>query len=291
MKNTNTKPTITLKISDIKLRIIRVGKSPGLEKTDVRDDRARIHTHFTYEAFFVTEGSLVIQTQNKNITCERKVVIIPPDMGHYTVPDGDGCYCVLFSVEKSGVNDAKASYLNSVLQNGICELDISEDMAYYIRAFARKSSENTPFSEKHAALLAELIFCEIIEKLTPLKADSSGTKAGSWCVGAIETFINANLGGRITLDDIANHVYLSTRQVSRIIRQEYGMSLSHLVAEKKLRTAEMLLGSTDMKVKDIAASVNLGSDNYFFEMFKKKYGMSPLEYRNNVTKSKSPDSV
>jgi len=34
-----------------------------------------------------------------------------------------------------------------------------------------------------------------------------------------------------------------------------------------------------MKIKEIAARVNIGIENYFYTMFKKRYGISPLEYR------------
>ena len=36
---------------------------------------------------------------------------------------------------------------------------------------------------------------------------------------------------------------------------------------------------SDMKIKEVAARVNLGIENYFYTMFKKRYGISPLEYR------------
>lgn len=44
----------------------------------------------------------------------------------------------------------------------------------------------------------------------------------------------------------------------------------------------MMLKDTDMKISDIAASVNLGAENYFYMKFKNKYGISPLQYRKQI---------
>ncbi len=280
MEQKKYKPTITINVSDIKLRIIRIGRNTEIDIWKGDEKRRVPHTHFTHEVFFVTNGSLPIKTGEKRTVYERKIVIIPPDVEHFSAPIDTGCYCVLLAIEKPKGNDAKFKYLTNILNQGICELELSDDVAHYIRAFARKSEETSAYSEKDAALLAELIFREIIALLIPATVTDS-KKPESWYVGTIETYINTHIKGRITLSDIADHMYLSTRQVSRIIIREFGMPLSELVCEKKLRSAKMLLKNSDMKIKDIASKVNLGSENYFYTLFKKRYGMTPLEYRKS----------
>ena len=157
--------------------------------------------------------------------------------------------------------------------------NVSDDVDYYIRAISRKSDENSVSAEKDVELLATLVFREIIGKLFPEACNEGTSRGNSKHIGAIETFINANFRQKITLSDVANQVYLSTRQVSRILKQEYGCTLSELVNQKKLASAQMLLKNTDMKIGDIARQVNLGSENYFYSLFKKRYGVSPLKYR------------
>ena len=77
---------------------------------------------------------------------------------------------------------------------------------------------------------------------------------------------------------------MSTRQVSRIIAKEYGCTLSQLVNDKKLDSAKMMLKNTDMTVGEIASAVNIGGENYFYTIFKKRYGISPLRYRKDTKK-------
>ena len=94
--------TVTLNVLDMRIKVIRVGNSPRLKKAEQisRNRMRRIHSHFTYEAFFVTEGALTLVTETEQRVYERKIVIVPPRVGHYTVASGDGSFCLLFSFEK-----------------------------------------------------------------------------------------------------------------------------------------------------------------------------------------------
>lgn len=287
MKDLKNKSTITINIEDLKLRIIRVGLNPELKVGNGDNiELRRLHSHFTYEALFVTQGCLKVKTQKKITAFERKVVIVPPNMGHFTIPSNPGCYCLLFSIERSPKSKT-AALLNEILKDDLCSFDLSDDLAHYIRTFARKSSEDTPKAEKVTTLLAELIFIEIISAIMPSLTSLDKSIPESWYIGAIETFININIANKITLSDVAKHMHLSVKHVSRIIRQEYGVPLSELITERKLQSAQMFLETTDIKIKNIAEMVNLGAENYFYSVFKKKYGMSPMEYRKQYKKEEN----
>lgn len=287
MKNQINKPTLSITALGFKLKVIRVGKSPKLINSRIEKNRIRhIHSHFTYEVFFITDGSLEIVSDEGSTICERGIVIIPPHIGHYTVPQGDGCFCLLFSWEKEGNRDIERQLIQNKLSEGICRFPISSDTEYYIKALSRKSDDETAISEKEVELLATLIFSEIIFTIAPEISSREAETSESKHIGAIESYINSNLQKKITLSDVASQVYLSNRQVSRILQKEYGYTLSQLVTEKKLASAKMMLKNTDMKIGEIAADVNLGAENYFYLLFKKKYGISPLQYRKQ---NKKPD--
>ncbi|MBR3715868.1 MAG: helix-turn-helix transcriptional regulator [Clostridia bacterium] len=275
------KPTFSIDVFGIDLKVFRVGKNQNPRINSIKDQVAMrgVHSHFTYEIFFVTEGTLDIVTERSRTTCERKVVIIPPKIKHYTTPSIEGSFCLLFSFEGQASDALRDALELSCSKEGVCELPLSDDVAFYIRKVSEKCEENTLAAEKDAELLASLIFHEIVRALLPDICADKTEKSDSKHIGLIEEFINSNLGGKIRLTDVAGHVFLSTRQVSRIILKEYGCTLSELVTEKRLARAEMLIKNTDMKIGEIAAQSNLGSENYFYLLFKKHYGMSPLKFR------------
>ena len=263
---------------------------PG-EKSSSHDPKRmkNIHTHFAYEIFFVTDGTLELVSDRGITTYERKIVIIPPKMKHFTTPSSRGSFGLLFSVE-----NAKSSELSSEFQRALAgsnektialELPLSDDIAFYIRKISEKLEKNSTVSEKEAELLISLIFHELAQTIVPDIEDVHVKKNNSSHISAIESYINFKFNQKVRLSDVAEHVFLSTRQVSRIIQKEYGCTLAELVIEKKLASAEILIKNTDMKISEIAHQTNLGSENYFYSLFKKRYGVSPLKFRKEYRKN------
>ena len=99
-KNTQA---LDITVFGMSLKVFRIGQTPGIKYLDtaVRNpaDIKSIHSHFTYEVFFVTEGELELVTERESRIYERKILIIPPKIRHYSVPSGAGSYCLLFSFE------------------------------------------------------------------------------------------------------------------------------------------------------------------------------------------------
>lgn len=275
------------------LKVFRIGKTPGIKYHNDPDqpptNMKSVHSHFTYEVFFVTDGTLELVTEGSARTYERKVLIIPPKIRHYSIPSGEGSFCLLFSFEEGKKQSKWQAYIEEQLREGVCQLPLSDDMGFYIRKIAEKCTQTGVAVEKEEALLASLIFYEIIGQLLPDSYGRQEMGSGSAKhIYEIETYINFNINKspRITLSDVANYISLSTRQVSRIIQKEYNCTLGELITDKKLASAEMMVRNTDLPIGEIARQANLGLDNYFYALFKERYGVTPLQYRKQKTKER-----
>lgn len=225
-----------------------------------------IHTHFAHEIFFVI-SALELVTEDGSRTLERSVLIVPPGVGHYTVRHSGENVFLLFTAE-----DPR---LLSALRE-VAVMPISEAVVFYIQQYRKKCDAGDTES---AGLLLRLVFGEVVSGLLPQARSLSTEPAQSRHISAIERYINRHVREKITLGDISREIYLGSKQISRIIRKEYGMSFPELIAEKKLAVAEMLLKNTDLKIAEVARQVNFGAENYFYAVFKKKYGISPLQFR------------
>ena len=62
-----------------------------------------------------------------------------------------------------------------------------------------------------------------------------------------------------------------------------GLAPVDLVREIRLDKAEKLVVTTDKSASEIAYEVGFKESSYFGKCFKKKFGMTPLEYRNKQT--------
>ena len=140
-------------------------------------------------------------------------------------------------------------------------------------------------AERDCRLLAELIFNAILPKAMSVSSDRFfEIKDTGEHIGAIEYYINHHIHTKFTLSDVADYVHLGTKQVSRIIEKKYGMNFTDLLMNKRMTTAEMLLKNTNIPVAEIAAKSYPGTDSYFYILFKKRNGMSPLHYRKMMQK-------
>ena len=83
----------------------------------------------------------------------------------------------------------------------------------------------------------------------------------------------------ITLSNLAAFFNYSERQIQRIIKSSTGMSFSENIQKLKLRQAARLLMNPARSVASIAEELGYDDPGNFRYIFKKYYGMTPLEYR------------
>lgn len=100
-----------------------------------------------------------------------------------------------------------------------------------------------------------------------------------YTVRMAQSFIKSNYSEKIALEDVANHVHLSSSYLSRIFSKEVGMPFSRYLAQVRLNQAKKLLLTTTMPVSKIAAEVGYQDTSYFCRTFKEGESLSPNEYR------------
>lgn len=96
-------------------------------------------------------------------------------------------------------------------------------------------------------------------------------------------YIYDNLHTRITATQLADYVHLSEAYLSRLFKQETGMSISDYICDKKIATAKNMLRFSDYGLADIAAFLAFPSQSYFSKIFKEKTGMTPSSFRNKAS--------
>ncbi|WP_238046422.1 PocR ligand-binding domain-containing protein [Enterococcus mundtii] len=95
---------------------------------------------------------------------------------------------------------------------------------------------------------------------------------------AIE-YINKNLSRNITLDEVANHVYLSHYYFSRLFKKELGISFVNYLNKQRIEQAKELLRQTNLNVQKIAYRIGYTQPSYFCKLFKKETGTTPASFR------------
>ena len=83
----------------------------------------------------------------------------------------------------------------------------------------------------------------------------------------------------ITLKQISTTFSISERQVQRILKAHFNISLKKKVYEIQIQKAKMLLKETDLSIIDIANEVGFENVSYFGKLFRASEKISPNQYR------------
>lgn len=96
------------------------------------------------------------------------------------------------------------------------------------------------------------------------------------------TFIHDNLNTKISLASLSAMACLSERQYSRIFKEIYGMAPLEYIINCRLLLACKLMKNTNRSLQDISLSSGLGDKVSFSRLFKKRYQITPGEYRRRL---------
>ncbi|SFL66337.1 two-component system, response regulator YesN [Paenibacillus sp. 1_12] len=93
-------------------------------------------------------------------------------------------------------------------------------------------------------------------------------------------YIEEHYNEACRLTDVAAHVHLNASYFSVLFKKTVGESFTRFVTRTRMDKAALLLRNTDMKIFEIACAVGFDEPNYFTNVFKQQYQMTPKEYRN-----------
>ena len=98
----------------------------------------------------------------------------------------------------------------------------------------------------------------------------------------IGKYVVVHVDEKLSLESVAEGVYLNPSYVSHIFKKITGMNLTDYMAEVKVDRAKVLLRDSRMKIYDVASTVGYSDSEYFAKIFKKKTGYSPTAYQKQL---------
>ncbi|XID92000.1 response regulator [Paenibacillaceae bacterium WGS1546] len=140
-----------------------------------------------------------------------------------------------------------------------------------------------PFQVLHTARLTD--FAQVpAEMLNLRKAAASQVydhyaSGGDQAVEVALQYIRNHYHEDLSLEKVASIVYLNPIYFSQLFKQKTGKGFKEYVTHLRLERAMELLRESELKIADISERVGYPDMRHFSQIFRKKSGLTPSEYR------------
>jgi len=99
-------------------------------------------------------------------------------------------------------------------------------------------------------------------------------------VSRVMLYMQDHLTEGVTVQQLADMVYVSKSYLSRAFKQKTGLTLMEYLNTLRMEAAKTLLAASDMNTEEIACQTGYHSAKFFYRAFRSYTGMSTREYRN-----------
>lgn len=96
---------------------------------------------------------------------------------------------------------------------------------------------------------------------------------------AVQEYLDENYSKKITLEELADKFFINKFYLTRVFKQQFGLSVNNYLLQIRITHAKYLLRFTLQSVESIGLECGMGELYYFSRTFKKVEGISPSEYR------------
>ncbi|WP_201211115.1 response regulator [Rhodocyclus purpureus] len=97
------------------------------------------------------------------------------------------------------------------------------------------------------------------------------------------TLLKAHLSQPPSLTDLAHELGTNARKLTEVFRKQVGMTVFDFVLELRLEKARLWLDRGELQVRTIADRIGYRNAGDFTRAFRRRYGVSPSEYRRQAS--------
>ena len=147
------------------------------------------------------------------------------------------------------------------------------------REYAKRTHQTKAYTDSLMLKLLDILVEEFQVKNIGTKEDFSETDRR---MKEMMQYILANLDQELSLNDLAEQMFVSPSTLSRVFKKSTGQYFADFVLEMRVKNAMNLLAHTEQNVTQIALTCGFTNSASFNRAFKKLVNMTPIEYRNNA---------
>lgn len=221
---------------------------------------------------YIVAGCGVVHCDGKTAyPCEGDMYILPSNVDHLYYSDSRDPWIKIWV---NIVGDLPLHILSAYGLNRTLWYE-KQDGSKFLRKMHEicRDVSMTPYECQSACAKEFLALVQFLASDRPKNGGSSDAET-------VRDYLDRCIDGTAGVEDMAARISKSVSQTIRIFKKAYGITPYEYLLSQKLERAKLLLKSTNMSMKEIAASLSFADEHYFSGFFRKRTGISPREYRN-----------
>ncbi|MDU2829928.1 MAG: AraC family transcriptional regulator [Anaerococcus sp.] len=244
---------------------------------------SRIHFHPFTEFYFILDGKGKFSIEDRVINTNKDdFFIINSNVGHsiYSGEDENLVY-ISFGVDsifvKNLLNDDNIDEDKYIYKN------IENDQDYFIKSFDIINEEfnsNNIFSQSMANAKASEFVITLLRNFKDEIVITNDIKINKQ-IDYIKNFIDNNYSEDIKLESLSKMAYMNKFHLIAEFKQSYRVTPIDYLILKRIEVTKNLLISTNHSMEEISSIVGFNSQSYFNQVFRKKVGLTPSQFRKN----------
>ena len=261
------------------------------------------HWHEEFQFSYVTEGVVEVFLNQRKVTLKKgEGIFLNSGVLHMAraVTGTEGAYhSVDFSqrlIASFPGSVFETSYIAPILQNPALDaLVLKPEIPWQKKILQKLQDIYRIDGEKERGYELELnsLLLQIWHLLLCNVAEERELHGGDGSASAIDPrhrqrlrdiidYIQKHYSEKISLEDIAACVYLSTSECCRFFKRNMNCTLFQYLIDYRLEQSMKLLRFTDRSVGQIAYDTGFSSSSYYIEKFREKTGQTPRAWRAHL---------
>ncbi len=155
------------------------------------------------------------------------------------------------------------------------------EMRFILRSFSPERAElpgAAPYFHAKALEALSALFAR------PNSVEPRVQQADHALVEQAEALISARFAEPLTAQSIATELYVSRTKLCEAFRRVRGRGVAERLREERMKAARQLLASNAANVAEVARTVGYARSSSFDEAFRREFGCSPTEWRQDAAR-------
>lgn len=273
-------------VEDLSLRLL-------LDRANARDGETPmpiLHNHVSNELFVCVAGEMTLLTERGELLLRQgDAVMVLPGVRHCLCPiptDAEGgAVSFVCRQRKNGRGSGfYKRFLPFVSDTDVIVWHECPDICHMVLSLVTNVG-------KTDSILPALQMVEVLLRLVEMPSSSlmpheTGKPQKMYDIGrmmSLDYIVGNFYMKNLSAAHVAELLYISTRQLDRLVKQRYGKTLHAVLMDKRIAAAERLMLTTDETVEYIGIMVGFSSRAGFYREFVRRYGVTPAEYRRQIS--------